>query len=788
MAMKLSVRPDALHALLDQMSSGIETLSLDCFDTLLWRNVQAPRDVFAGIALPGGAVEARMWAESAARRAKLLRKRTSEVSLTDIYTRLHPRADAAEITAAIDHEIALEASHCFAFAPTVALMQAAKARGLRVIVISDFYLSEAQLRDLIARAAGDDVLALIDRIFVSADHGTGKGGELFPHVLKTLDARPETLFHVGDNRRSDHDAPARHGIASAHLVQFDAGTVQRLRLEAVAGALVDPAARVTAPLYQPHRAAVALRSDDTPAAILGHDVLGPVMLGFARWLHDEIAARSARLGKPVRPLFLMRDGHLPLEVFRAACGEAHGPAPIEISRFAAACASLTDIATLGEFVTEALDRAGPDVVAHQLMLHGHEAAKLAKLSPSAFRREVMKPALANRILARSRAYTDRLVAHLAQAGIRSGDAVMLVDLGYNGSVQNLTEPVLRKRLNLDVCGRYLLLREEQRSGLDKAGFLDTRHYETRMLHALCTTIAVLEQLCTVAQGSTVDYTPAGDPIRKDAGIKGGQSAIRDAVQAACIAFARDAGRGVHRQPSSNGAEADRRAAAAVLARLLFIPSAEEVALLEAFDHDVNLGTKDVVKLLDADESAEGLRRRGLAYLNETGRMFIPGELQRHGLPLNLSLFSATRFALDLRNSDFEVGGFKLPVIVIGEAEQAIVEADARPTAEGYYRAIVPVGTGRFTPAIQLGARFEWVQIAEARWTPLHEFDANGPPGGSAAAVIADGMEAMADGLYRCTPAGFLFAPPPKSEVPLVLSVIFRPIRWRDAAGEARIAA
>src|SRR3546814_2383046 len=93
-------------------------------------------------------------------------------------------------------------------------------------------------------------------------------------------------------------------------------------------------------------------------------------------------------------------------------------------------------------------------------------------------------------------------------------------------------------------------------------------------------------------------------------------------------------------------------AGAILARLLFLPQAQEVAIFETFDHDVNLGTNDLVKLLDIEASAEGLRRRGLSYLNDVGRMYLPGELQAHGLPLNLSLFSVSRLGLDLRSSDF----------------------------------------------------------------------------------------------------------------------------------------
>ena len=43
-------------------------------------------------------------------------------------------------------------------------------------------------------------------------------------------------------------------------------------------------------------------------------------------------------------------------------------------------------------------------------------------------------------------------------------------------------------------------------------------------------------------------------------------------------------------------------AAAALGRLLFLPTADEVAMFEAFEHDVNLGTDDLFQLLDIGPS------------------------------------------------------------------------------------------------------------------------------------------------------------------------------------------
>ena len=133
--MKISVHARELADLLDRAPAGLTTLSLDCFDTLLWRNVHAPRDVFAEIDLPGGGIEPRVWAEGAAHRLSFARRKTREVSLAEIYQRLLTRGTPEEIAAAVEHEIALEVRHCFAFAPVVALMREARARGLRIVIV-----------------------------------------------------------------------------------------------------------------------------------------------------------------------------------------------------------------------------------------------------------------------------------------------------------------------------------------------------------------------------------------------------------------------------------------------------------------------------------------------------------------------------------------------------------------------------------------------------------------------------------------------------------------------------
>ena len=162
-----TILPHEMPRALDRAPDTLKVLSLDCFDTLLWRDCYAPSDVFAG--LTNLTTGQRMVSETYARKAQAVLHNRSEVGLDAIYEQALPNADRSVRTRLAEEEIALEARTCFGFAPTVELMRTAKARGLKVIIVSDTYLSSKQLTHLIQKAAGDEVISLIDRVFSSSD-------------------------------------------------------------------------------------------------------------------------------------------------------------------------------------------------------------------------------------------------------------------------------------------------------------------------------------------------------------------------------------------------------------------------------------------------------------------------------------------------------------------------------------------------------------------------------------------------------------------------------------------
>jgi len=775
-----TVRAHEIAMLLNEVPDGVHTLSLDCFDTLIWRATHQPQDVFADFDYPGGGIEPRVQAERKARRLKAREQNIVEVSIEEIHQHL-PTGAAVGVTT----ELELEARHCYAFAPTVGLIRQAKARGLRVIIVSDTYFSGPQLRALIASAAGDEIAGMIDHIFCSSEVGYAKGVGMFASVLRVLQLPPQSILHVGDNPHADGIAAAAAGIHAVRIEQFSPASANRLRLEAAASVMCDPATRVSRPTIQPHRAAIAARDDGDPAWELGHDVFGPLFDAFSRWLKAEIDALTETSGRHVKPLFLLRDGFLPLAMFEAIGGAGSA---VSISRFTARRASFTDMAAVCSYLEEE-ETERIDVLARQLGLSEDEVRRIGT-SNLTFRRGVMKPDAIARIAKRSAAFARRLATHIKREGrIEAGDVVMLVDLGYRGTVQDLVGSILEDLLGVTVTGRYLLLTSGAGDNDRKRGMFDARHYDHRLLTALSRQVAIVEQVATSNQGSVIDYADNGRPKHKPCRISKTQALARAAIQSGALAFARTANDAFHQPPVSDDQCARRHMALGVLARLLFVPQLEEVDIFTRFEHDVNLGTDDLVGIVDHQMAKAGLRRRGLSYLRDAKRMFLPGELRAQGLSLTLSNMAASRFELDIRSSDFLASAFPVPVFLSYRDQQIAQNFNATPTHDGYHAVAIPVGAAKFNIGIQTGALGDIIQVEDLSFCRVSELEAHFgtlPP--IAAEPVFDQMEQVAPGLWRCSDRSLLFVPPPAGQFaePLVLQLVFRPVVSSTQDRNARI--
>jgi predicted HAD superfamily hydrolase len=202
--------------------------SFDIFDTLITRRTAVPEGIFMLMQeklqqqerydsfLTTNFYELRKGAEKLAQHfADLYGKR--EITLDDIYRTLAMTACVSEkqeeeLKAL---EIELECCNVLAIKRNIALLKKLKVQGEQVVLISDMYLNEANIRRMLCLV--DPVFKNIP-IYVSSDYGKTKGsGELFKVVKKKENVNFSDWTHYGDNEYADIKAARQLGIHAVYL-------------------------------------------------------------------------------------------------------------------------------------------------------------------------------------------------------------------------------------------------------------------------------------------------------------------------------------------------------------------------------------------------------------------------------------------------------------------------------------------------------------------------------------------------------------------------------------------
>jgi len=788
-----TILPADLPRALDRMKGEVKVLSLDCFDTLIWRDCHGPTDLFRGLgSLTHGQ---RVAAQTTSRKAKRALKNSVEVNLSEIYAAAMPTASRDAVANAVRDELDTEAATCFAFSPAIGLMRAAKAKGLKIIIVSDTFLTTEQLGTLIERVAGPEVAGMIDRIFASCEAGISKAEGLLGKVPKAMKCRPTQILHIGDNPKADLEGARAVGIPALHMKQFTQVAQQRLRLERACSELFGFPTRGVEGL-QPHRALIAAHKPgiEDPANAVGFSVLGPIYYAFDRWLREEAAAlEEARDGR-VHWLFMLRDGHLPHRVHRAN-GEADSAAEIGISRVVASGAALAsrEVYRRQRAIGGDVD---PDRFARQMLFtedevdaivgdpKGEDAVAQARDALFAELRSGKREKITIR---RARALANRLITHIrATCDPQPGDTLMLIDLGYDGSTQNAIDALLAEAFDCHVAGRYMLLREMTVTGLDKKGLVDARDLGTSMVLGLTRNSALIEQLSTCDLGSVIDYTQAGQPVHKVSPVNPTQSAMREAVQQGCLAFATAAADApvIRQIEPEHASRAWREAAASAIMRFMFLPLPGELEILGSFEHDFNFGAEHMVALFDNDSARDGLRRRGLFYLKSVERMYLPAELAPEPIEARLSLLVQTVRRLGLTYADTMGSAIELEALHFDARQSRMQRVVANTTYEGFFVIRLPLPSRGQGIAIKLGTLFELIEIGSI--TRSSVVSLKGWTGQEPEKVEAmfDGMREIAPSILACdTQEAVLVIPPTVSEAAQhaeMVEIVFRPLRSRNA--------
>lgn len=192
-----------------------DVISFDVFDTLLLRQVEKPTDVFsfmeAKYSLPRFC-HLRMRAEAEARKKSPM----GEVDLHDIYELLE-KWIGIDKALWMEREIEAEKKLCYANPYMKILIEKLKTKQKRMIAVSDMYLKQDVICDLLTSAGYDG----IEEVFVSNEYQMSKGnGKLYDVVKKYVGNK--RVIHIGDNIASDYAGAKKQGLDAWHYPNVNA--------------------------------------------------------------------------------------------------------------------------------------------------------------------------------------------------------------------------------------------------------------------------------------------------------------------------------------------------------------------------------------------------------------------------------------------------------------------------------------------------------------------------------------------------------------------------------------
>jgi len=625
---------DHVHRIVADRSCAV--LSLDIFDTILWRRVPRPTDVFAllGARLRAEGLCAEWVTDATFRRMRILAEQEAredapgrEVSLFDIW-RAMPSFGDTPLEQLVEAEVRLERELTVVDLDIAEVIKAARKQDIEVILVSDTYFTEDQLAHLLDRPELGPLQDI--RVFRSHQHGAGKAGGLWNIVLRDLGRSPEQIVHIGDNEIADDEVPARLGIRTVRHRRLDEGYETLLERE---GEPVEPAGDPAPDLDEEYGdfgltalRAAALRSSDETSVLdiawrYGAGVLGPVLTGFAEWA----AAKAHEAGIPV--LWCpMREGELLSELINNAAqarGWAVEARPVWLSRH------VTSLATVNCLDTDAVHRfvrSGYRLTVRQILAvleltPGDVPGLAAELGTVVDNGDIAEriavaltetPHLRNRLTVTVTAARERLIRSLRAAGALDGPELTLVDLGWGGTIQlQLAKALKLAGIDLAPSGLYLATNDRAAqvclAGLRAEGFLAQTGEPAEVAAAVSRSPEILEQCVNALCGSLLGFDDDGEPMLAPTTDSPSQDAEHTAAQEGIRAFQQRWNRYV-----ANGDWPVLAGARARLARILVAalrtPTADEAAVFGNWLHEDNFGSSLITTLLPDD------MRRALPYL------------------------------------------------------------------------------------------------------------------------------------------------------------------------------
>ncbi len=284
----------------------IKIVSFDIFETLVFRDVAKPIDIFKKVGKSNLAkryfcspLSFQNYRISAEKNARLNKNDSQEVTLKEIYSYLPISKKIKDKFYKL--EVEEEIKNIYINKQIYKWIKLAKHYNKKVFLISDMYLSKEDINKIVIEKLKDK--ELIDEVYISSEQKVTKyTSALFTKIRTKIGFSFSQQLHIGDNFRSDYLVPKNLGINTI-LYNLDKNYLESLNLEYKYMQNRLPKnnnIRILSALQNPYK-----KKEESLYFNLGAMIYGPMLWEFNNWL-DNVCKKN----KITQICFLMREGRV----------------------------------------------------------------------------------------------------------------------------------------------------------------------------------------------------------------------------------------------------------------------------------------------------------------------------------------------------------------------------------------------------------------------------------------------------------------------------------------------
>lgn len=426
-------------------------VSFDIYDTLIYRDVDQPKDVFKIIERFCNGKNEETIDDFAKLRAEAeIAARSShdrEITIDDIYEVIARNAKKSVCETYKKTENAVEIAVSAPNPGMIEVLNWCKEHGKTVLLVSDMYLSRA----VIARILEKNHITNYDKLYLSSEIGKTKcDGALYDFVLKDCGIDAKQIIHIGDNWKSDFIRPAQKRIGAIHV-----------KKESEGGKAEGPIEKEVLNAFLRNRSV----SDANKAYFFGYSYLGSLLYGYVKWLESEFRGHDYD-----NILFFSREGCFIKKAYEKA-KRPDSPAGVYFyaSRRALFVPTLNQDACYQDMLEQMfipyhvtvawmIDHWGldPQRYVKETKACGLQIQeKLNKFHlKSDERLQGLFYALKRDIVENSEKERRAFLAYLKKCGVHG--KIAIVDIGWNGNMQKAFINTIRaEKLPIEISGYYL---------------------------------------------------------------------------------------------------------------------------------------------------------------------------------------------------------------------------------------------------------------------------------------------------------------------------------------------